>query len=112
EGTIAKSNNQAYQVSSNNLTFSVCLPDNHPFRAGAANIMIRPENVRFADTGVAGKLQGTLSEAVFLGTHWLCEVQTPLGMWFVSTQRLAAQPGETVALDWHNDDLRIIAEQH
>jgi putative spermidine/putrescine transport system ATP-binding protein len=111
EGTIAHSETQGYQVSSDGLTFAVCLPENHPFCAGTANIMIRPENVSFAGPGMAGKLPGTLSEAVFLGTHWLCEVKTPLGMWFVSIKTLTAQPGETVTLDWQDCDLRIIAEQ-
>ncbi len=111
EGTIAHSETQGHQVSSNGLTFAVCLPENHLFCAGTANIMIRPENVGFAGPGVAGKLPGTLSEAVFLGTHWLCEVITPLGMWFVSIKTLTAQPGQTVTLDWQECDLRIIAEQ-
>ena len=110
-GTITRGDKQTYQVTSGGLTFAVCLPANHPFREGRANIMIRPENVGFAGPGMAGKLTGSLSEAVFLGTHWLCEVQTPLGMWFVSVQRLAAQPGDAVALDWLNSDLRVIAEQ-
>ena len=111
EGTIAQSAGQQYEVSSNGLTFAVCLPENHPFRAGKANIMIRPENVRLAAADHAAKVSGTLAETVFLGTHWLCEVNTPLGMWFVSTKTLAAQPGEPVLLDWDDCDLRIIAEQ-
>lgn len=111
EGDITQSVETGYAVRSHGLNFAVCLPDNHPFRAGPANIMIRPENVNIVETQEDGKLAGTLAEAVFLGSHWLCEVETPLGLWFVSTKSLTAKPGAQVMLDWHNRDLRIIAEQ-
>lgn len=111
EGVIARNAGQGYEVNTGDLTFDVCLPDNHPFCAGKAHIMIRPENVSIATAGASGKLPGTLFEAVFLGSHWLCEVHTALGAWFVSTQTLEARPDEPVMLDWHNRHLRIIAEQ-
>ncbi len=111
EGQISRRDDNCLTVDSQSLNFVVCPPPNHVFHEGKANIMIRPENVTIASAQSGGKLPGTLFEAVFLGTHWLCEVETALGMWFVSTKALAAKPGEQVMLDWQDNDLRIIAEQ-
>ena len=111
EGRVVQNQDQRYEVQSQDLRFPVCLPAGYALRDASANIMIRPERVRFADTPDTGKLPGRIIEQVFLGTHWLSEVHTALGVWFVSSPDQPPRADSQVGLDWHDPDLRVIAEQ-
>jgi putative spermidine/putrescine transport system ATP-binding protein len=77
---------------------------------GDVTVAIRPEKIGFAADGLAG----TVRNRLFLGSQWLFQVETAAGIVLVLRQNGSdAMPreGETVALAWRAEDMRIAAAQ-
>jgi putative spermidine/putrescine transport system ATP-binding protein len=77
--------------------------------AGAVDYIVRPEKVLFTATGAL--LTGRVSARVFLGNHWLFQVDTPLGP-LQATQANAGLPamaeGDAVGLTWAPEHARVV----
>ncbi len=77
--------------------------------AGAVDYIVRPEKIGFATD--APLLSGRVIARVFLGNHWLFQVQTPLGPIHV-TQANAGLPsvdeGHAVGLTWSGAHVRVV----
>jgi putative spermidine/putrescine transport system ATP-binding protein len=77
---------------------------------GAVLCSVRPEKLRVTDAGY-GKLTGTIRSRMFLGNHWLIQVESGMGDLLVYQQNTGAAPpeeGQVVGLDWHPDSLRVL----
>ena len=75
------------------------------------NVYVRPEKVRLAPAGAPAGIAGTVRTRLFLGNHWLMEVDSTLGPVRVSHPNIGPQPpleGEAVAVHWNDDDLRLL----
>ena len=79
--------------------------------AGDVDCIVRPEKLAFVPAGDA-LLQGRVVARVFLGNHWLFQVDTPLGL-LQATQVNAGLPavaeGDTVGLRWAAEHARVVA---
>ena len=77
---------------------------------GPVDYIVRPEKVNFAGTDAL--LRGRVAARVFLGNHWLFQVDTPLGTLQV-TQANAGMPsvaeGDDVGLAWAGEHARAVA---
>lgn len=75
---------------------------------GDLSYIVRPEKINFTDQGAL--LRGQVSARVFLGNHWLYQVQTTLGIMQV-TQPNNGLPqvseGDDVGLNWHPEHARL-----
>ncbi|MFN5880461.1 MAG: ABC transporter ATP-binding protein [Burkholderiales bacterium] len=77
---------------------------------GAVDCIVRPERLRFAGTGAL--LQGEITARVFLGNHWLFQIQTAVGevqMTEPNTGVPLQSEGQRVGLVWSPTDARVIA---
>ncbi|MDW3683635.1 ABC transporter ATP-binding protein [Cupriavidus sp. CV2] len=79
------------------------------------HVYVRPEKIRLAPAN-AGGIPATVQTRLFLGNHWMLEVQSALGLLRVSQPNHGAAPpeeGSAVSVLWSDDDLRVLtAEQH
>jgi putative spermidine/putrescine transport system ATP-binding protein len=77
--------------------------------AGPVDYIVRPEKVLFA--GADALVHGRVSARVFLGNHWLFQVDTPLGP-LQATQVNAGLPGvaegDSVGLVWAAEHARVV----
>jgi putative spermidine/putrescine transport system ATP-binding protein len=76
---------------------------------GAATVSLRPEKIAFASEG---HLAGIVRHRVFHGAQWLLQVETACGSLTVIRQNSGEaipQEGETVAMIWRGEDMRIAA---
>ncbi|MBI3368939.1 MAG: ABC transporter ATP-binding protein [Burkholderiales bacterium] len=77
--------------------------------AGPVDYIVRPEKVLFAAAGAL--VQGRVSARVFLGNHWLFQVDTPVGT-LLATQVNAGLPavaeGDMVGLTWAAEHARAV----
>lgn len=79
--------------------------------AREVNVYVRPEKVKLAPASAANGIPATIRTRLFLGNHWLVEVDSALGPMRVSHPNIGAVPpaeGEAVALHWLDDDLRLL----
>jgi putative spermidine/putrescine transport system ATP-binding protein len=80
--------------------------------AGDVHVFVRPEKLRL---GAAGDgLSGQVTTRVFLGNHWMLQVDTTLGLMSVSLPNIGEVPpaeGCVVGLTWSDDDLRVLPQQ-
>jgi putative spermidine/putrescine transport system ATP-binding protein len=87
----------------------VALPCTAQAPAGPVDYIVRPEKVLFA--GSDALVQGRVSARVFLGNHWLFQVDTPLGP-LQATQVNAGLPavaeGDAVGLRWAAEHARVV----
>lgn len=73
-----------------------------------ATFAIRPEKITLCAAG-AGRIDGTIASAFFLGDSWLLQVETPVGMIAVSMPNRGEEPakaGMVVGLNWAASALR------
>jgi putative spermidine/putrescine transport system ATP-binding protein len=71
---------------------------------GELAYIVRPEKIQFTDQ--AALLRGQVSARVFLGNHWLYQVQTPLGTLQVTLPNHGlptVDEGDEVGLSWQSD---------
>lgn len=78
--------------------------------AGSVDYIVRPEKVMLTDADAL--LRGRVSARVFLGNHWLFQVDTPLGT-LQATQVNSGLPavdeGSEVGLAWRAEHARVVA---
>ena len=77
---------------------------------GLIEYIIRPEKLEFSSADEAF-LQGRVGARVFLGNHWLYQVETPLGMvqlTHANTGRPQSAEGEQVGLRWAPEHARLV----
>ncbi|RZM04114.1 MAG: ABC transporter ATP-binding protein [Variovorax sp.] len=87
------------------------VPHEERVLAKDVNVYVRPEKVRLAPGGSPGGVAGTVRTRLFLGNHWLMEIDSTLGPVRVSHPNIGPQPpaeGEAVAVHWDDDDLRLL----
>jgi putative spermidine/putrescine transport system ATP-binding protein len=78
-------------------------------RAGAVDYIVRPEKVEI--TQGTAVLRGRISARVFLGNHWLFQVETALGTMQIThanTGLPQAGEGDEVGLSWSGQHARVI----
>ena len=83
-----------------------------PDSSGSGVLSVRPEKMRLVASGL-GKLQGRLAAVIFLGSHWLYQVETGHGVVLVYEQNLGAakaEAGTQVGLDWELQHVRNLKE--
>ena len=80
---------------------------------GGVNVYVRPEKLRFVPAG-DDALPGTVRTRLFLGSHWMLEVDSALGVFRISRPNIGVPPpreGESVNLAWSDTDLRILSAE-
>jgi putative spermidine/putrescine transport system ATP-binding protein len=76
---------------------------------GEVDYIIRPEKLSFAGDG--GIVRGRVGARVFLGQHWLYQIDTPLGVVQLTEANIAAPgaaEGDDVGLIWSAAHVRVI----
>jgi putative spermidine/putrescine transport system ATP-binding protein len=77
---------------------------------GDVHAYIRPEKIRVREAGQPG-MAGRVKTKLFLGSHWMLEVETPLGLLRVNAtnqEPLTVSEGDTVSLSWNSHDLQVL----
>ena len=80
--------------------------------AGEADYIVRPEKVEFVESDAI--VRGRVGARAFLGSHWLFQVETPLGTLQVTRANVGlpgATEGDEVGLAWAAEHARIVAPQ-
>jgi putative spermidine/putrescine transport system ATP-binding protein len=86
------------------------LPTSDADRVGALEYIVRPEKIEFAADATA-LVKGRVSARVFLGNHWLFQVDTPLGtmqLTHANTGLPQANEGDEVGLRWAPENARLV----
>ena len=81
--------------------------------ADTVNLSIRPEKLHFTDKGT-GQLIGRVHTRLFLGNHWLYQLDSPVGQLLVTRPNAGqedARVGEEVGITWAADGVRIVREE-
>lgn len=76
---------------------------------GEYEYIVRPEKVEFIDKGAL--VRGCVAARVFLGNHWLFQVETPVGVIHVTranTTPPKVGEGDEVGLRWDVENARIV----
>ncbi|GLU31614.1 ABC transporter ATP-binding protein [Trinickia caryophylli] len=84
----------------------------HGERAFGENVhvYVRPEKLRFASNGEAA-LDGHVRTRLFLGNHWMLEIDSALGVFRMSQPNIGLPPpieGEAVRIAWSDEDLHML----
>ncbi len=77
------------------------------------NMLIRPEKINVTNTA-DNLLTGSIATQIFLGGHWLLQVQTDLGTLIVTRQNAGhneLKEGDTIGLDWSPDEIRVMPRE-
>jgi putative spermidine/putrescine transport system ATP-binding protein len=86
------------------------LPVGSTVTAGEVDYIVRPEKMEFATNDAL--VHGPVSARVFLGNHWLFQVETPLGtlqLTHANTGLPQAAEGDDVGLTWSADNAHIVS---
>ena len=86
------------------------LPSSDTQQSGALEYIVRPEKMEFAD-GVVALIKGRVSARVFLGNHWLFQIETVLGtvqLTHANTGLPQASEGDEVGLRWSPEHARLV----
>lgn len=73
-------------------------------------LSLRPESLHVVPLG-QGRLEGTLAEQFFMGSHWMYLIDTPVGRLEVMSSQNTANGlmlGAPLALDWADSDCRLL----
>ena len=91
-----------------NFTF----PSDDTQQAGALDYIVRPEKIAFTQANsVDALVSGRITVRLFLGNHWLYQVDTPAGMVQVTLPNSGAPTaaeGDTVGLRWPAQHVRLV----
>jgi putative spermidine/putrescine transport system ATP-binding protein len=86
--------------------------------AGDVRVFVRPEKLSVVDLGgvkdADSVLSGVVKTRVFLGNHWMLQVETELGLMSVSLPNVGLVPpdeGCAVGINWSEDDMRVLPEE-
>ena len=85
------------------------LPLGEGSATGQVDYIVRPEKLAFAAAGAF--VRGRISARVFLGNHWLFQVDTPLGLLQITQANIGlpqAAEGDEVGLAWSASHARIV----
>ncbi len=83
-----------------------CLSDS---RDGDVDYIVRPEKICFSQTDPI--IRGQVTARLFLGHHWLFQIQTDLGLIQVTQANIelpAVAEGDAVGLSWRPEHARVI----
>lgn len=86
------------------------LPTSDLGHVGALEYIVRPEKIGFS-TDANTLVKGRVSARVFLGNHWLFQIETPLGTMQVThanTGLPQAAEGDDVGLRWAPENARLV----
>jgi len=78
--------------------------------AGEVHAYIRPEKIRMEGSGAAG-LPGRIQTKLFLGSIWMLEVDTALGVLRVNAANkdpVTLGEGDAVTLSWNSNDVQVL----
>lgn len=113
EGEVLSNTSTHYQVKLN--SDYICLIDKkHELSCKKVQVNIRPEKVRVRPFQKGDRLKGTVQSSLFLGSYWMLDVLTELGMIRVSLpnyQAVAPAEGTEVAVLWDETDLRLVTTE-
>ena len=108
---LGKSNNMPGEARSGVITLAGGLQVTAPEPCeGSVLCSVRPEKLWFTPQG-QGRLQGSVRSRVFLGNHWLLQVETSVGEMLVYRQSTGEAPpeeGQAIGLDWLEGSLRVL----
>jgi putative spermidine/putrescine transport system ATP-binding protein len=104
---LGKTNLLVGRIEAGRLTIgSVEFPPPADIAPGPVTATLRPEKIGFADDGLAGIVRTRL----FLGSQWLFQIDTNVGIILVIRQndgRAMPREGAAVALAWRAEDMRV-----
>lgn len=86
------------------------LPTSDHGQVGSLEYIVRPEKIEFSQDANA-LINGRVSARVFLGNHWLFQVETPLGtiqLTHANTGLPQAAEGDNVGLRWSPENGRLV----
>jgi putative spermidine/putrescine transport system ATP-binding protein len=111
EGRVVEAGAGGCRVAVGELVLGAPLPPDGP-PAGEARIIVsvRPEKIEFRPAG-DGLLDGRVAARIFLGDHWLYQVETPLGLLLVVRQNSGpaeVETGGSVGLAWDAAQVRLL----
>lgn len=78
------------------------------------NVYIRPEKIRLVPSD-QGRIRGRVATRLFLGDHWVLEVDTIQAMMRVSVPNVGSfmvEEQQQIGLDWDDADMRILNQEH
>ncbi|PUE21476.1 ABC transporter ATP-binding protein [Limnohabitans sp. WS1] len=73
-------------------------------------VSVRPEKIQCAAPGT-GRLEGTVKARFFLGSQWLYQIETALGLLTVTcanNESLPLHEGQITGLDWSDAAMRVL----
>ena len=76
---------------------------------GEVDYIVRPEKLAFTSDG--GIVRGRIGARVFLGQHWLYQIETPLGVLQLTEANIGvpgAAEGDDVGVTWSPEHVRVI----
>ncbi len=79
---------------------------------GKADYIVRPEKIEFVEQSAL--VRGRVAARVFLGNHWLFQVETPQGNMHVACANTAVPTileGDEVGLRWDVGNVRVVATE-
>jgi putative spermidine/putrescine transport system ATP-binding protein len=107
EGQVVETTAAGCRVKVGETTFEAPPP---PARQSRVIVSIRPEKIAFHPAG-EGLIDGTVMARIFLGDHWLYQIETALGLLLVIRQNAGATEVETggrVGLVWNAGQIRLL----
>ena len=84
--------------------------DVDPALQGAVNLSIRPEKLHFT-SAADGRLIGRVHTRLFLGNHWIFQVDSPVGALLVTVENSGnpvVEENEQIGLTWKPGEIRIL----
>ena len=88
---------------------SMFVPHEGQRYAGAVDVYLRPERIRVVPAGEG--MAGRVVTRVFLGSHWMLEIDSAVGRLRVSQSNVGTMPpgeGAAVGLLWTDEDARLL----
>jgi ABC-type spermidine/putrescine transport systems, ATPase components len=77
---------------------------------GEVHVYIRPEKIRIGNPNDAG-MPGRVKTKLFLGSYWMLEVETTLGLLRVSAANqdpVTVNEGDNITLSWNSRDVQVL----
>ncbi|WP_321812851.1 MULTISPECIES: ABC transporter ATP-binding protein [unclassified Burkholderia] len=110
QGNVVGNNQRCTVVNVNALELTI--PHHGQHVAGNVHVFVRPEKLRL---GAAGEgIPGVVKARLFLGNHWMLQVDTALGPMTASVPNVGSMPpveGANVGVCWNEDDMRVLSRQ-
>ena len=110
-GTVSTVNGSATAIDVSGIEFKA---SSNAFEQGApVNVSVRPEKVRLvkADQGL---LNGKIHARIFLGNHWVFQIDTEIGEIIAIAQNTGYQAmdeGQKIGLEWSAEEVRVLLRE-